>query len=154
LWQRCCAAEASEDEAEWSLDLAGFADGRLDEDEHQRVAARLALGAAEAADVAAARALAAAFPPPVSEAVVARAAALVSAQVVPLRPRQRLAVLWAGTARWGSLAAAVALASWLGFNLGSAATGALTQGGSDTASLGELLDPGSTTLHALENGRS
>src|SRR5207248_7973058 len=42
LWRRGAATEIAEDEAERFLDLAGFADGRLDPDEHDRIAERLA----------------------------------------------------------------------------------------------------------------
>src|SRR5579871_4135649 len=55
LWQRCRTAESVEDETEYFLDLAGFADGMLaDDDERARVAARLAQDAAARSDVAAA----------------------------------------------------------------------------------------------------
>ncbi|HEV2301909.1 MAG TPA: hypothetical protein VGR91_10110, partial [Stellaceae bacterium] len=61
LWRRSLATEAPPDEAEHFLDLAAFADDRLDDDERERVAALLTPEAA--ADVAAARApLAAAAP--------------------------------------------------------------------------------------------
>src|SRR5258707_4431643 len=59
LWQRSATAETVEDEGERFLDLAGFADGRLDPDESERVAERLARDADIAADVAAAPGLAA-----------------------------------------------------------------------------------------------
>src|SRR4051794_787793 len=58
LWQRSVTVETVEDEAERLLDLAGFADGRLDPEERDRVAERLARNPEATADVAAARALA------------------------------------------------------------------------------------------------
>src|SRR6266403_2102849 len=80
LWQRSATAETVEDEGERFLDLAGFADGRLDPDESERVAERLARDADIAADVAAARALATrgAAPEAAPAPIVARACALVS----------------------------------------------------------------------------
>src|SRR5207253_9286032 len=58
LWQRSVTAETVEDEAERFLDLAGFADGRLDADERDRIADRLAQDPEASADVMAAGALA------------------------------------------------------------------------------------------------
>src|SRR5256885_17124511 len=58
VWQRSVTAETVEDEAERFLDLAGFADGRLDADERDRIADRLAQDPEASADVLAARALA------------------------------------------------------------------------------------------------
>jgi hypothetical protein len=155
VWLRCQTVEASEDEAERFLDLAGLADERLDEDEAERVAAQL--DAAGSADLAAASTLATANDLPAAPAaVVSRAMALVGAEVVPFRPRHPVAAIWQGMARWGSLAAAIAVASWLGFDLGSAATTAYTQpAGSDAGSLADLLDPGAIPVHDLaENSRS
>jgi hypothetical protein len=144
LWQRSREIEASEDEAERFLDLAAFAEARLDDDERERVAALLVLVPAAAADVDAARALAGSLPEAsVGAAVIARASALVGAEIVPFRPRRGTAVLWHRTARWGSLAAAVALASWLGFDLGSTASATYASVRGDDVSLGELIDPAS-----------
>jgi len=42
LWQRSCRTDAPEDEAARLLDLAAFADGRLETDERDRVAAMVA----------------------------------------------------------------------------------------------------------------
>src|SRR5207244_1996426 len=108
------------------LDLAGFADGRLDPDDREQVAERLAGDPVAAGDVAAARALAAgaerteAMP----EAAITRASMLVGggetqgATVIPF-PLSRGNQPWLhGMARWGSLVAAMAVASWLGFTLG------------------------------------
>ena len=68
----------AEDDAEHFLDLAGFADGLLDPDDRERIAERLARDPADAADVSATCALAAADPPAdaVTDAIFARAAAL------------------------------------------------------------------------------
>ncbi len=60
LWQRCRVLDAAEDETARFLDLAAYADGLLDIEEEDRVAALLAADPEAAADVAAARALASA----------------------------------------------------------------------------------------------
>src|ERR1700752_4989035 len=59
LWRHSCATDSvdGEAEAERYLDLAGFADGRLDPDNQERVADWLGCDPAAAADVAAARIL-------------------------------------------------------------------------------------------------
>jgi hypothetical protein len=57
-------------------------------------------------------------------------------------------------AQWGSLAAAIAVASWLGFAMGSDATLALSQPRqpSDSSFLPELFDPASGFLRDLGEG--
>jgi hypothetical protein len=57
-------------------------------------------------------------------------------------------------AQWGSLAAAIAIAGWLGFTLGMDTVGGLTQIGSagDESFLNELLDPSAGLLHDLTDG--
>ena len=59
-----------------------------------------------------------------------------------------------GLIRWGSLAAAIAMASWLGFAMGSDTSLALSQSGaaSDASFLPELLDPGTGFLRDLSDG--
>jgi len=59
-----------------------------------------------------------------------------------------------GLTRWGSLAAAIAMASWLGFAMGSDTSLALNQAGAanDTSVLPELLDPGTSFLRDLSEG--
>jgi len=54
-------------------------------------------------------------------------------------------------AQWGSLAAAMAMASWLGFAMGSGASRALSGpvSSSETSLLPELFDPGSGFLRDL-----
>lgn len=163
IWQYCRAAEAEPDEAERMLDLAGFVDARLDPDEHDRVAALLMADIEAAGDIAATRALAAAPHPAANEAVVARAAALVTAapapalsrgQVVPFRPRPRPVQSLFTVARWGTLAAAVAVACWLGFALGSDASVALSQinQSNDENFMGDLVDPSGGVLRSISDG--
>jgi anti-sigma factor RsiW len=125
------ATDAVDDEAERFLDLAGFADDRLDADDRERVAEWLARDAAAAADIGAAQSLAAAEPfAPAPEAIVARASALVPgaaarANVVAFPAGRRRRAGLRGVAQWGSLAAAVAIAAWLGFTLGTNTSQAL-----------------------------
>jgi hypothetical protein len=159
LWQRSRMTDASENELEQALDLAGFADGYLDPDDQERVADWLAGDPLAAGDVAAAHVLAArveqlaAAPEP----VIARACALVGGgaprhgTVVPFpigrRDRSRLR----GMAGWGSLVAATAVASWLGFTLGIDTSLSLGQAGED-GFLSEMLDPGAGFMRELTEG--
>lgn len=159
LWERSCAIEMAEDDAEHFLDLAGFADGLLDPDDRERIAERLARDPADAADVSATCALAAADPPAdaVTDAIFARAAALAGPDpaatdnVLPFAPRRRIGARLPEVARWGSLAAAVALASWLGFTMGMDLSGSLLSNSrnGDDGGLNELFDPGTRLVRDL-----
>jgi anti-sigma factor RsiW len=162
FWQRCCVTDAPEDDAEGFLDLAGYVDGLLDPDDRDRVAARLAGDLAAAADVAAARAIAGCHEPASAELerIIARACAI-PADTAPaggrviafgIRPRRR--GILPGFAQWGSLAAAIAIASWLGFAMGSDASFTLNQpsSASETSFLPELFDTGTGFLHDLGEG--
>ncbi len=164
LWRRSRTVDMTEDEveAERYLDLAGFADGRLDPDDCERVAERLAGDPAAAGDVAAARSLTAdaerteAMP----EAAIGRASALVGgdapqrATVIPFPLGRRNRPRLLGLARWGSLVAAMAVASWLGFTLGmdtSRTYAQIRQGGEDSF-LREFLDPSAGFMRDLTEG--
>jgi len=161
LWRDCQNMDAAEDEAARLLDLAAYADGTLDEDERDRVAQLLAADAEAAADVAAARALAGADTGSADERIVARAAALVpetAAQAGIMLPFRRAArrpnLQWA--AGWASLAAGLAVASWLGFAMGADASLAFhspDQAISQEGPLPDLLDPTSGFLGNLADGR-
>jgi anti-sigma factor RsiW len=159
LWRRGLVAEIAEDEAERFLDLAGFADGRLDADEHDRVAARLARDPEAAADIAAARAIAErSSVGEVAPAVIGRACALVeknpSAWIIPFPRRYRPQPTLPGVARWASLAAALVVASWLGFDLGSmtsAAFGPVAQPPEDSL-VRDMLEPSSGFVRDLTEG--
>ncbi len=129
-WRRRREREAStgnmvRDDAEQMLDLAAFADGRLDDDASRRIAALIVQDSDAAADIAAARALDETALPRADERVIARAAALVDrsgefGQVISFPLRQPAPPQgWRSATAWSSLAAAIALASWLGFDLGS-----------------------------------
>ncbi len=155
LWQMWKAADGARDQgpAPDDLTLAAFAEGGLAAAEHAAIVSLLAQHAELAADVAAATAPAAIDDSdPVLAAIVARAQSLVAAPsdgIVPFRaaPRQRVAgaTSWRFAARWGSLAASVALVSWLGFALGNDAYGSLAalelRASAPTGVADELLDP-------------
>jgi anti-sigma factor RsiW len=160
LWQRCRTMDAEEDEAARFLDLAAYADGLLDIEEQERVAALLTADPEAAADVRAAQAVAGAEWARVGlERIVARAIAIlpdtdaVSGKIVPLAPRRGRRLLQI-SAQWGSLAAAIALAGWLGFAMGSNTSLALSDRRQPSASglLPELFDPGTVLLRDLGEG--
>jgi hypothetical protein len=147
VWRRSQEIEAPADEAERLLDFAAFADNRLDDDDNARVAALLASNADAADDVAAARLLADATMEAAAPEIILRAASLVGeepaeARVIAFPTRQAMARPWFSAARWSGLAAAVVLAGWLGFNLGSGLPGVVPAGHTaDEVSAGELFDP-------------
>jgi hypothetical protein len=160
LWQRCRGMDAVEDEAARFLDLAAYADGLLDIEERERVATLLVADIETAADVRAAQGLAAAEPTSAGlERVIARASAIspntdpVGGTVVQFAPRHGGRLLQS-FAQWGSLAAAIALAGWLGFAMGSDTSLALSdhRQPSDTGLLPELFDPGTGFVRDLGEG--
>lgn len=160
LWQRCRMMDADEDEAARFLDLAAYADGLLDIEERERIAALVAADPQAAADVRAAQALAdAELTSAGLERIVARASAIspdtgsVSGKLVPLAPRRGRRLLQVSV-QWGSLAAAIALAGWLGFAMGSDTSLALSDRRQPSASglLPELFDPGTVLLRDLGEG--
>jgi anti-sigma factor RsiW len=145
LWRRSVITESAEDKAARFLDLAGFADDRLDADDRERVEEWLARDPAAAADVVAARShAAAAEPAPAPEAVVMRACAIIGGasrpeNIVAFAARREPARL-RGMAQWGSLAAAVAVAAWLGFTLGIDTSRALVLNDRPTAASAGFLN--------------
>jgi anti-sigma factor RsiW len=157
LWRRSSLTDATEDEASRFLDLAAFADGLLEPDEHDRVVALLAGDPVATDHVAAARSLAGGpdEPPRNLERIVARACAILpgepSSRVVAFVPPPWRRRSLHGLTQWGSLAAAIALASWLGFAMGSDASRALSgpAPSNDASFLPELFDPGSGFLRDL-----
>lgn len=146
IWRRSQETEASPDEAEDLMDLAAFAESRLDPDEMARVAALITRDADAAADIAAARASAGAAMTAADPGVIARAEALVGegrAETVLIAfPAARPALRpWFGAAGWSGLAAAMVIAGWLGFDLGSGlSTSSLFGRPGDDLSASELLD--------------
>lgn len=161
LWRYCRAVDAVPDEEAVFLDLAGFVDGRLDADEHERVAALLGSDPDARADVAAAKALVAAPAVAAVGRIVDRAIALAGPEETPhgrlvpfVRVRRPRPSLY-GVARWGSLAAAILVASWLGFALGSDTSLMLDHTGAQASEdnfLGDLLDPAGSLLTNISNG--
>jgi len=169
VWRYCRAVNAPIDEAARFLDLAGFADGLLDDEERDRVAFLLAGDAEAAADVAASRMLSAASLEPSADFetnmanIIARADALVTdgpaapGRVLQFRlppPRPALHRF----AEWGSLAAAIVVASWLGFAMGRGASLTLTQPAQPSqvgaaSFLPEMLDPATGFLRDLIDGQ-
>ena len=116
----------------------------------------------DAADVAAAQAFAGGFaePPDGLDRVIARACAIspdnsaAKGEVLAFRSPRRHPSIVHGLTRWAGLAAAIAIASWLGFAMGSDTSLALSQSGtaSDASFLPELLDPGTGFLRDLSEG--
>jgi hypothetical protein len=159
LWRRSRMTDASDDEAERVLEFAGFADERLDPDDRERVAEWLAGDPLATGDVAAARALAARVEPveAAPEPVIARACALVEgavsrhATIVPFPIGHRDRPSLRGMAGWGSLVAAMAVASWLGFTLGMDTSLWFGPAGED-GFLSEMLDPGAGFMRELTEG--
>jgi anti-sigma factor RsiW len=157
LWRRSCLTDTTEDEVSHFLDLAAFADGLLEPDESDRIAARLTADPALRDDVAAARGVdtGADELPGTLERIVARARAILpsepASRVVAFTPLPRRRRILHGVAQWGSLAAAMVLASWLGFAMGSDTSRALSAPvpSNDVSYLPELFDPGSGFLRDL-----
>ena len=155
VWRRSCLIDAPEDEVARLNDLAAFADGLLEPDERDRVAALLAEDSAAADDVVAARALHGVSLSGGLEGVVTRACALAPDELnlrivafVPPSPRRHI---FHGLAQWGSLAAAIVLASWLGFAMGSDMSRTLRGPlpSNEANFLPELFEPGSGFLRDL-----
>jgi anti-sigma factor RsiW len=132
------------------LDLAAYADGRLDETQAEPVERWLADHPDAIADLLAAQQAALAAPPALApEALIARAAALVAAptgNVLPLRRAGVRAPRWRSAVAWGSLAASLVGTSLVGFALGTNAyLNFADQPAAATESAGrDLLDPPST----------
>jgi anti-sigma factor RsiW len=161
LWLRSQATAAPDNEFERFLDLAAFADGQLDDEEAERVAALLAADPEVASDVAAAVSAKGNWAPVVEfgrnaeiKRVIARACALASPGYggMPLfaRPALRLGAM-RGLAEWTSLAAALAMVGWFGFAMGSDASLAFAQSAqvSEPSIVHELTDPDNGVLHDL-----
>jgi hypothetical protein len=161
LWQQCRMADAPEDEAARFLDLAAFADGNLDEDEADRVGALLAADPGLVADVRAARSVGGTVREAAGlDRIIARACAILpdaapaDGRVVQLAPRRSRPPLVPYIARWSSIAAALAVAGWLGFAMGSDASLALGDPRipGDAGFLPELFDPATGFLRDLGEG--
>ena len=171
LWRRSQNTETPRDEDEYLLELSAYADGRLDEDDSARIAALIAHDDEAAADVAAARVLAAATMSAADAAIVARAQSLVgtmaggslaggtsvdapTAELIafPARSGRRP---WFSAASWSSLAAAMVLAGWLGFDLGTGISASPVFGRQgDDVSAADLLDAAPLLLREYSENSS
>ena len=107
LWRRSCLTEATQDEFQRLLDLAAFADGLLEPDERDRVAALLAGDPVAAKDVAAAQTLGSGTDelPGRLERIVARACSIpldeTERRVVTFAPSTWRRRILPGVAQWG-----------------------------------------------------
>ncbi|HTQ34734.1 MAG TPA: hypothetical protein VMI30_11225 [Stellaceae bacterium] len=161
VWRRSQEIDVVPDEAEYLLELAAFADSRLDEDDTARIAARLAHDAMAAEDIAAARTLGGAAMLSADADVIARAGALVGedrpdAVLIPFPVRHPPVRHWSSAATWSGLAAAMVLAGWVGFDLGSGISRAPVFGRSvDEVSSSEFFDATPLLLRDLtENSQT
>lgn len=162
LWQRGCVTDVPEDDGARYLDLAAFADGRLDADERERVAEWLQSHPEAAGDIEAARALARTVTDDaLSETAIARACALVGDTgssrrnpVVAFHTRKIRRPVLAPVAQWSGLAAALVVAGWLGFTLGMDASGMIgpSRAGSDDGIAQDLFGPSRGFFRDLTGG--
>jgi anti-sigma factor RsiW len=157
LWRRWSGASGPPAEAFDELTLAACADGRLDRATREAVTAFLVEHPELAEDIALARGTdGGAAPSDASNdrlaSVIARASALVPAfgdRVIAF-PSRRVEPDWRSAARWGALAASLAMISYLGFALGSNASSVLAS--LDRSASGfsdELLDPPTGFINGL-----
>jgi hypothetical protein len=133
------------------LMLAAYAEDRLSPAEIEAVEDWLALNPHAAEDIVAARRLSGAALPPATDAVVARATALVGggAAILPFRQGAAAQPRWRRTAAWGAVAASIVAASLVGFATGNSTY--MTLAGGSTPSLGqELLDPPTGLFNAAD----
>jgi anti-sigma factor RsiW len=145
LWQRWrLQAHLPANEAA-ALDLAAYAEGRLDEMQAEPVEAWLFAHPEALADLAAARAAKAL--PQAPESLIARAAALVeapAATIVPFRPRPAAPrPSWRIAMAWSGMAASLLATSLVGFTIGNSAYLNFADTGQPAAesTIHELLDP-------------
>jgi hypothetical protein len=150
IWRRSQEIEAVPDEADHLMDLAAFADNRLDDDDADRIAALIARDGIAAEDIAVARMLAGATMLAADAAAVAWAEALVGenrrdhpeAELIAFPRRPTMVRRWYSAASWSGLAAAIVLAGWVGFDLGSGLSAAPPPArAADEVSASDLLDP-------------
>lgn len=120
MWQRW-RADAAASAAPDALQLAAYAEGRLDETNAEAVENFLAAYPDTLNEIVAARAATETPAIGASDDIIAKACALVSSRgtietVVPLR---RPALRWHNALAWGSIAASLVAASFVGFTAGS-----------------------------------
>jgi anti-sigma factor RsiW len=163
LWLRSQATVVPEDETGRFLDLAAFADGRLDGEEAERIAALLARDPEAASDVMAVASTTGDRAPSVADAdnvgierVIVRACGLATQAserrrvLLFSRPAARSSAM-RGLAEWTSLAAALAMVGWFGFAMGSDASLAFGQTAQQNqpSIVHELIEPDNGILHDL-----
>jgi anti-sigma factor RsiW len=159
VWRRSQELETTPDEASHLLDLAAFADSRLDDDETARIAALIERDTDAAEDIAAARTLASATMLAADADIVARAEGLIGealpeATLIAFPARPVVVRPWYSAATWSGLAAAIVLAGWLGFDLGSGISSSpVFSRPADDASASELLDPSPMLRDFTENSQ-
>jgi hypothetical protein len=159
LWQRSRMTDAAEDDAERILDLAGFADGRLDPDDRERVAEWLA-GDPRRPAMSRRRARSPRRPQrnrrpsrwsrgPRSSSIAMSSAACHPLSGHPPRPADA-----ASYRELGSFAAAMAVASWLGFTLGMDTSLSFVQRGQpgEDGFFSEMLDTSPGFMRDLSEG--
>lgn len=143
LWQIWRALGKAEPPMPDALALAAYAESRLDEAAAEAVENWLAAHPEASADIAAARALTLARSDRASDAMIARASALVAngaADVVPFRRHSTPA--WRNALAWSSVAASLIATSLVGFALGTDAYQNLSRSQAvDTASADALDAP-------------
>jgi hypothetical protein len=118
MWQRWRAGANATSAAPDALQLAAYAEGRLDETDAEAVENFLAAYPDALNEIVAARAAIETPAIGASDDIIAKACALVPMRetVVPLR---RPAVRWHNALAWGSIAASLVAASFVGFTAGS-----------------------------------
>ena len=133
-WRGLAAQDEAAPEAPDPLQLAAYAEGRLDERGGEAIESWLAANPEAVEDIAAAR------------AVAAREAA-----VVPFRRPAMPVRNWRSAMAWGGIAASLLAVSVLGFQLGSEA---YAESGQSTVASADLLDPpaGLFTGFSEDNG--
>src|SRR5665213_357454 len=145
-WRLLARQAGTLGEAETALLLARYADGRLDEAGAEAIEAWLVDHPEAIGDIIAARSADEGAVPAATEAMVARAAALIAASDGNLvrfpaggAPMRRN---WRAAAAWSGLAASLLVTSLVGFALGDNAYSNLAaKGASAESAIHELLDP-------------
>jgi len=141
LWRRWRGRTANRAVPIEALSLAAYAEGRLDASRVEAIEYWLAAHPEALADVIAARAAAEALSTVAPDAMVMRAAGLVSrpsAEIVPLR---RAAPRWRAAVAWSGIAASLMVTSLVGFALGNDAYVSAADTSAADSTFQNLLDP-------------
>jgi hypothetical protein len=153
LWRRWRSAAASGEAVAAAPDallLAAYAEDRLPEAASEAIEDWLAADLESISDVLAARRAAHGENAAASDAMIARASALVAAgdaQILTF-PQARLAS-WRTAAIWSGMAASLVVTSMVGFTLGNSAYMSLS-GGASPALGQELFDPPTGLFNSLD----